>query len=97
MGRIHAWSGNNILFHAGTEVPTHRAKCGKGGEPSSKPDEVEILLVEDNPSDAELTLHALRKHNLANRIQHARDGEEALDFIFCRGAFRRAAQRPGFG
>ncbi|HXU19884.1 MAG TPA: response regulator [Verrucomicrobiae bacterium] len=53
----------------------------------SKPDGVEILLVEDNPADAELTLHALNKHNLANRIQHARDGEEALDFIFCRGAF----------
>jgi CheY-like chemotaxis protein len=62
----------------------------------SKPDGVEILLVEDNPSDAELTLHALRKHNLANRIQHARDGEEALDFIFCRGAFsaRRAETGP---
>jgi CheY-like chemotaxis protein len=57
---------------------------------------VEILLVEDNPSDAELTLHALRKHNLANRIQHARDGEEALDFIFCRGSFstRRAETGP---
>jgi two-component system response regulator len=62
----------------------------------SSPDGVEILLVEDNPSDAELTLHALRKHNLANRIQHARDGEEALDFIFCRGAFsgRRAETGP---
>ena len=49
--------------------------------------EVEILLVEDNPSDAELTLHALRKNKLANRIQLARDGEEALDFLFCRSAF----------
>jgi CheY-like chemotaxis protein len=56
---------------------------------------VEILLVEDNPSDAELTLHALQKHNLANRIHHARDGEEALDFIFCRGAF--SARRPETG
>jgi CheY-like chemotaxis protein len=57
---------------------------------------VEILLVEDNPSDAELTLHALRKYNLANRIQHARDGEEALDFIFRRGPFsaRRAETGP---
>lgn len=62
----------------------------------SKPDGVEILLVEDNPSDAELTLHALRKHNLANRIQRVRDGEEALDFIFCRGVFsaRRAETGP---
>jgi two-component system, response regulator len=47
---------------------------------------VEILLVEDNPADAELTLHALRKSNLANSIYVARDGEEALDFLFCRGA-----------
>ncbi len=46
---------------------------------------VEILLVEDNPDDAELALHALKKENLANQIMLARDGEEALDFIFCRG------------
>jgi two-component system response regulator len=46
----------------------------------------EILLVEDNPADAELTLRALRKNNLANHIHLARDGEEALDFLFCRGA-----------
>lgn len=47
---------------------------------------VEILLVEDNPNDLELTLHALKKNNLANRLQVARDGEEALDFIFATGA-----------
>jgi len=52
------------------------------------PDEVEILLVEDNPADVELTLHALRNGNLSNRIQVVRDGEEALDFLFCRGAFQ---------
>ena len=52
-------------------------------------DEVEILLVEDNLADVELTLHALRHNNLANRIQVVRDGEEALDFVFCRGAFDR--------
>ncbi len=50
------------------------------------PDVVEILLVEDDPADAELTLHALRKSKLANRIELVRDGEEALDFLFCRGA-----------
>ena len=57
---------------------------------------VEILLVEDNPRDVELTLHALRQNNLANRIQVARDGEEALDFIFCRGAYttRDANHQP---
>jgi CheY-like chemotaxis protein len=49
--------------------------------------EVEILLVEDNPEDVELTLHALRQENLANYIVVVRDGEEALDFLFCRGAF----------
>lgn len=46
---------------------------------------VEILVVEDNPQDLELTLRALRKSNLANRIQVARDGAEALDFLFCTG------------
>lgn len=50
-----------------------------------KPAEMEILLVEDNPKDLELTLHALRKENVNNRIEVARDGEEALDFLFCRG------------
>ena len=49
--------------------------------------EIEILLVEDNPADVELTLHALRQNCVANRIHVARDGEEALDFIFGRGAF----------
>ena len=48
-------------------------------------EEAEILLVEDNPKDVELTLHALRKENLCKRIHVARDGEEALDFLFCRG------------
>src|SRR5581483_7594771 len=47
---------------------------------------IEILLVEDNPNDLELTLHALSKHNFANQIHVARDGEEALNFLFCRGA-----------
>jgi len=48
--------------------------------------QVEILLVEDNNDDVELTLHALRKENLANHIHVARDGEEALEFLFCNGA-----------
>jgi len=50
--------------------------------------EVEILLVEDNPNDAELTMRALKKHNLANRVVLITDGEEALDFIFARGAYK---------
>jgi CheY-like chemotaxis protein len=49
------------------------------------PNEIEILLVEDNEADEELAIHALRTNNLANQIHVARDGEEALDFLFCRG------------
>jgi Response regulators consisting of a CheY-like receiver domain and a winged-helix DNA-binding domain len=52
-----------------------------------QPEPVEILLVEDNPNDVELTLHALRANNLANDIKVVRDGAEALDFIMCRGPF----------
>ena len=48
---------------------------------------IEILLVEDNANDVELTLHALAKHNVANKIHVVRDGEEAMDFLFCRGLF----------
>jgi two-component system response regulator len=51
-------------------------------------DIVEILLVEDNPQDLELALRALKKANFSNRIQVARDGEEALDFIFCEGIYQ---------
>lgn len=48
---------------------------------------VDILLVEDNISDAELTIRALRKKNLANHLIHLKNGAEALDFIFARGAY----------
>jgi CheY-like chemotaxis protein len=48
---------------------------------------VEILLVEDNPQDLELTLRALRKHHLANSIVTVSDGEAALDFLFARGEY----------
>ncbi|MGA2867976.1 MAG: response regulator [Verrucomicrobiota bacterium] len=49
--------------------------------------EIEILLVEDNQDDLDMALRALRKANLTNRIQAVRDGAEALEFIFCEGAF----------
>jgi two-component system, response regulator len=49
---------------------------------------VEILIVEDNPNDAEMTLRALKKNNLANHVFIAEDGVEALDFFFCRGKFK---------
>jgi len=51
-----------------------------------KSSELEILLVEDNPQDVELTLRALKKHNLADRVHVVKDGAEALDFIFAGGA-----------
>jgi two-component system response regulator len=51
------------------------------------PEPVEILLVEDNPSDAELTMHALEKSKLINHVCHLQDGAEALDYLFCRGAY----------
>jgi CheY-like chemotaxis protein len=46
-----------------------------------------ILLVEDNPNDAELTLEALAEHNLANGVEWVHDGEEALDYLYCRGKY----------
>jgi two-component system response regulator len=49
--------------------------------------EIEILLVEDNMNDAELTIRALKKNNLANRLVHVKDGEEAIQFLFSEGKF----------
>jgi CheY-like chemotaxis protein len=59
-------------------------------------DEIDILIVEDNPHDLELTLRALRKRGLANRITTLMDGADALDFLFARGAWahRDAADTP---
>jgi two-component system response regulator len=50
--------------------------------------QVEILLVDDSPEDVELTLRALRRAKILNHIQVAEDGAEALDFVFCRGAYK---------
>lgn len=50
-------------------------------------DSIEILLVEDNPNDEELTLYALKKNNITNRIQVVRDGAEALEYLFCTGTY----------
>lgn len=50
-------------------------------------EQVEILLVEDNSSDEELTLHALRSNNIVNRLHVVRDGEEALEFLFASGRY----------
>lgn len=48
---------------------------------------IEILLVEDNMNDAELAISALQEYHLANKIEHVKDGPEALDFIFCTGKY----------
>lgn len=48
---------------------------------------VEVLLVEDSRDDAELTILALKKHGLNNHLVHVKDGEEALEFIFCKGRY----------
>jgi two-component system response regulator len=57
---------------------------------------VEILLVEDNPQDLELTQRALRKAKLTNKIHIVRDGVEAIEFLFCEGAYapRKANEHP---
>ena len=58
-------------------------------------DEVDILLVDDSQDDIDLTLHALRAENLANHVFLARDGEEALDFLFCSGPHsQRSFEHP---
>ena len=50
--------------------------------------EVEVLLVEDDPNDVELTLRALERNKLANKVYVVKDGAEAIDFIFCKGAYQ---------
>ncbi len=56
---------------------------------------VEILLVEDNPNDVELTLHAFKRNYIFNHLHVVRDGAEALEFLFCTGAYaERSIQNP---
>ena len=59
-------------------------------------EDIEILLVEDNPNDVELTMRALQKQNLASKVFVVKDGAEALEFIFATGAFaeRKIENRP---
>ncbi|PJZ77662.1 response regulator [Leptospira neocaledonica] len=58
----------------------------------------DILYAEDNPNDAELTLRGFRKNNLVNQVFHVKDGEEALEFLFCRGRYkgRESGGKPLF-
>ena len=59
-------------------------------------EQIEILLVEDNAEDAEMTMRALRKRNLANQLHWVKDGEEALEYLFCSGRYagRNASHPP---
>lgn len=61
-----------------------------------KDEKIDVLLVEDNPRDAELTIRALKRNGLADRLFHVQDGAEALDFLFGRGKYaeRRTAALP---
>jgi two-component system response regulator len=58
--------------------------------------EIEILLVEDNPNDAELTLNNFKKHNLINKIHWVEDGEQAIDYLFATGKYtgRNVEDKP---
>src|ERR1041385_4623508 len=64
------------------KAPHFTLRCQRVGRPIMRNSEVEILLVEDNPRDAELTQRALKEHRLANRLVHVKDGQEALDWLF---------------
>src|ERR1041385_4314829 len=68
--------------------PNHPQEPWKQGRMPVSKDQVEILLVEDDANDVRLTLHALEEAHICNNLQVVRDGEEALDFLFCRGAFQ---------
>ncbi len=58
-------------------------------------EQIEILLVEDNPNDVELTLRAFKKKNLDNKVHVVTDGAKALDFMFCKGIYsKRDIKRP---
>lgn len=93
MGGIRARTRRHVLLH--TCASSFRGdcdavitRCNLAGS-----DGTEILLVEDNPADAELTLHALRKSKVAGNIRLLTDGEQALDFLLCRNSF----SARGFG
>src|SRR4051812_31107780 len=88
---------------AGFRPKENQTKGQRSTSPCQKPEvnmtpleDVEILLVEDNPNDVELTLRALQKQNLSNKVFVVKDGAEALDFMFATGAYaqRKIEKRP---
>ncbi len=92
IGRSWRFSKADVL-----DLATHRTTNRLIAEPNCDADggsqramtdnALEILLVEDNPNDVKLTLHALKKSHITNHLHVVRDGAEALDFIFCTGAY----------
>jgi hypothetical protein len=78
-----AFDGETVVFEFRDDGAGHPEVVNlqpRRGDPMT-PDPVEILLVEDNPNDVELTLYALKKLNIANHIEVMRDGAEALDIV----------------
>jgi CheY-like chemotaxis protein/DNA-binding XRE family transcriptional regulator len=73
-----------------------KGKTGDAASNAHGKNLVDILLVEDDPNDVELTLHAFRQARFANRVNVVNDGAEALDYLFCRGEYsgRRPADHP---
>ena len=86
-------TGVSHLFLPGSESAAIAGALRQAGVPGEL---VDILLVEDDPRDVELTLEAFAKAHITNSIQVARDGEEALDYLFCTGAYsqRQMSARP---
>src|SRR5579871_6364635 len=78
MGRICTGPGRNVLFHLSHEPKQESHRGATDWSKRMKANDVEILLVEDDPADAELTMRSLRKEGLMNKIVLARDGAEAL-------------------
>src|SRR3989442_5199513 len=98
VSRLCSASDTGMAAASGQKQPWTRARhsISRWGAIPMAGDPVEILLVEDNPSDAELTLRALRKNNVTNRIHLVRDGADALAVIFGKGAYhgRNLPARP---
>ena len=85
LGASPTSSQTRLRAQRASQSANHEAKTSRRRSPIMNTNEVDILLVDDSQDDVDLTLHALRAENLANRVFVARDGEEALDFLFCTG------------
>ena len=88
---FHRFGGDYWRGHHST--PLMRAPITSA---AANTDQIEILLAEDNMHDAEITIRTLKKHNFLNPLKWVKDGQEALDFLFCEGPYanRRGAEPP---